>query len=81
MPIDIENDDIETALAKLKARESILNQLESISGLGSWEVDLVTKKSFWSKRSYEIYKVPFDEDVNLNTFFSLLLPEYVEDAQ
>jgi PAS domain S-box-containing protein len=81
MPIDIKNDDIKTALAKLKARESILNQLESISGLGSWEVDLVTKKSFWSKRSYEIYQVPFDEDVNLNTFFSLLLPEYAQDAQ
>ena len=80
MPIDTENDTIELALKKLKARENAFIQLESIAKLGSWEVDLKTNKSTWSQRSYEIYKVPQDEEVTLDTFFEMLLPEYHEEA-
>jgi len=80
MPIDIEKDDIQTALKKLKARENAWRQLEKITQLGSWEVDLKTQKSTWSKRSYEIYKVPQDEKIGLHTFFEMLLPEYHEAA-
>ncbi|MDF1882375.1 EAL domain-containing protein [Sulfurimonas sp. SAG-AH-194-C21] len=81
MPIDIEHDDIKTALKKLKARESILRKLESISRLGSWEVDLKTQKSTWSDMSYEIYGLDKDTPVTLELFFSLLVPQYRENAQ
>ena len=54
MPIDIKNDSPEIALKKLKARESVLRQFEEIAALGSWEIDLKTKKSTWSDESYKI---------------------------
>ena len=75
MPIDIENDDLKTALKKLKARENVLRELESVSGLGSWEVDLVANKSIWSARSYEIYGIEEGTPVNLNTFLDRLSDE------
>jgi diguanylate cyclase (GGDEF)-like protein/PAS domain S-box-containing protein len=76
MPIDIDNDSPEIALRKLQARESVLQQFEEIAALGSWEVDLITKKSIWSDESYKIYGIEHGTEVNLNTFFSVILPEY-----
>ncbi|HFB53771.1 MAG TPA: hypothetical protein ENJ67_03480, partial [Sulfurimonas autotrophica] len=81
MPIDIKKDSPEIALKKLKARESVLRQFEDIAGLGSWEVDLKTKKSIWSKRSYEIYGLEYGTDVSIETFFSMALPEYLPKAK
>ena len=82
MPIDIDNDDLQTAILKLKAREDSLKQLESISNLGSWEVDLKTNKSVWSDQSFEIYG--FDKDKTeptLELFFSVLFEEDILKAQ
>jgi len=81
MPIDIDNDDITTALKKLKARENNLRRLEDVSGLGSWEVDLRTNKSIWSDRSYEIYGIEKGSEVSLELFFSRLIPEDLQRAQ
>ncbi|SFV55715.1 diguanylate cyclase/phosphodiesterase (GGDEF & EAL domains) with PAS/PAC sensor(s) [hydrothermal vent metagenome] len=76
MPIDIEKDDIPTALKKLKARENNFQELEKMSNFGSWEVDLITKKSIWSENSYRIYGYePFSIEPNLDTFFSHVLPQ------
>jgi diguanylate cyclase (GGDEF)-like protein/PAS domain S-box-containing protein len=80
MPIDIQQDTPEIALKKLKAREDAFIRLEDVANLGSWEVDIKKNSSVWSSRSYDIYKVPHDEDVNLSTFFNMLLPEYHEEA-
>jgi PAS domain-containing protein len=82
MPIDIQKDSVEVALKKLKARENALIRLETISKLGSWEVDLNTKKAHWSDRSYEIYGYePQSFEPSLDLFFENLLPEYVETAK
>ena len=81
MPIDIQKDSPELALKKLKARESVMQQLEAIAGLGSWEVDLQTNQSTWSPESYKIYGIDPNEEVNINTFFSAILPEYLQEAQ
>ena len=82
MPIDIHNDSLQTALKKLKAKENAFRRLEAISKLGSWEVDLKTKKSYWSDRSYEIYGYkPGEIEPSLDTFFDAVLPEYVEPAK
>ncbi|WP_457747976.1 sensor domain-containing protein [Sulfurimonas sp.] len=80
MPINIKEDSLEVALNKLKARENTLLQFEKISKLGSWEIDLKTKKSLWSKRSYEIYGIEAGSMVGLDTFFDMLLPKYHEEA-
>ena len=81
MPIDIENDDLQTALRKLKVREDNIRTLESISKLGSWEVDLKTRVALWSDRSYEIYGISKDTPVKIDTFFSLVEPEYLESTK
>ncbi len=81
MPIDIENDNLDTAIKKLKAREENLQTLESISKLGSWEIDLQTKKAIWSERSYEIYGIEKETEIGFDTFFSIVTPEYLKSAQ
>ena len=82
MPIDTINDDLKTAIAKLKAKEDSLRQLESISKLGSWEIDLKTKKSIWSDQSYDIYGIDKDTtEPTLELFFSFLFPEDIPKAQ
>ena len=81
MPIDMNKDTPEMALKKLKARESVMRQLEAIAGLGSWEVDLSTNQSKWSEESYKIYGITKNTEVSIETFFSLILPEYLQEAK
>ena len=82
MPIDIKNDDLQTAVDKLKARENILRELEAISHLGSWEIDLKTHKSIWSDNSYEIYGLDKNATTpTLELFLSLVLPQDVPKVQ
>ena len=82
MPIDIENDDLQTALAKLKAREETLQNLEAIAKLGSWEIDLKTGRSIWSPKSYEIYGFQESEvEPTLELFLSLVIPKDLQKVQ
>ena len=81
MPINTKNDSIDTAMKKLKARENALIKLESVSGLGSWEIDLQTKRATWSQRSYEIYQVPPNTEVTLDSFFSRLSDDDAKTAK
>ena len=81
MSIDIANDDLTTALHKLKAREDILKEFATLSGLGSWEIDLHTNTTQWSENLYDIYGISKDQTITLETFLSLLLPQYRQKAQ
>ena len=82
MPIDVQKDDLQTALKKLKVREGNFQQLEKISNFGSWEVDLITKKSIWSENSYRIYGYePFSIEPTLDTFFLHILPQDAHRAK
>ena len=82
MPIDVQKDDLETALRKLKAREDSFRLLEKINKLGSWEVDLKTHKAIWSENSFNIYEIkPFSIEPTLEIFFSHLIPEDVQRVQ
>ncbi|MDQ7068899.1 MAG: hypothetical protein Q9M40_13555 [Sulfurimonas sp.] len=80
MPIDIEKDDVQTALKKLKARENTLHQFEVIANLGRWEVDLKTQVTTWSDTCYSLYGVKIGTPVNLEDFFQRLLPQYRLEA-
>lgn len=76
MPIDINNDSLETALNKLKAKENSLLTLESISKIGGWEVDLHTKKTIWTDQTYIMYGMDKEStEPTLELFLSLLSPE------
>jgi len=81
MPIDVENDTLEIALQKLKAKENSFRQLETISGMGSWEVDLETRKSVWSDQSYKIYGLdPKSTEPTFELFLSHIVPEDLADV-
>ena len=81
MVIDIKNESLNAAIKKFKAREAVFHQLEKVSGIGSWEVDLKTKMSLWSDKNYDIYKVNKGSEINLKTFFERLSPNDVQRAQ
>ena len=82
MPIDLQKDSLQTALRKLQAKETTFSLLEKISELGSWEVDLKTNKSIWSKQSYINYGYePFTIEPSLQVFLSHLTPEDLPRAQ
>jgi diguanylate cyclase (GGDEF)-like protein/PAS domain S-box-containing protein len=82
MPIDVKRDNLQTALNKLKARETSFRLLEKLNNLGSWEVDLKTKKSIWSENSYKLYGYePFSFEPTIDVFFKHLVPKYLEQAK
>lgn len=75
MSRDSADTDIQTTLARLEARENTLKNLESVSKLGSWEVDVKSGLSTWSARSFEIFGL--DEEStqpSLELFLSLVIP-------
>lgn len=81
MTIDIVEDDLPTALYKLKAREDILKEFSSLSGLGSWEIDYTSNTTKWSDNLYEIYKIKKNTPIDSDFFFTIVLPEYIEEAK
>jgi len=82
MPINLHHDDLQIALKKLKAKEATFELLESINKLGSWEVDLKTHHSIWSKQSYINYGYePFSVEVSLDLFLSHIVPQDLESTK
>lgn len=47
------------------ANERLLNEAQKIAKIGSWELDLVTKKMIWSKQLYQLYNIEVKEEQNL----------------
>ncbi|MCD4668183.1 MAG: EAL domain-containing protein [Sulfurimonas sp.] len=82
MPIDTKTDDLQTAIDKLKAREDSFRQLENISKLGSWEINLKTNKAIWSDQSFKIYGLDkASTEPSLELFISHLVPQDIPRAQ
>lgn len=82
MPIDIKNDTLEVALQKLKIKENTFRHLETISNMGSWEVNLQTHTSIWSEQTYKIYGFNKDEtEPSLELFLAQVLPEELPKVQ
>jgi len=82
MPINLQDDTLEIALKKLKARENTFELLESINKIGSWEVDLITHQSFWSKQIYVNYGYePFSVEPSMEFFFSHVIPQDLQKTQ
>ena len=79
MPTDNCLHDLDIALQMLKAREESINQIEQLSSLGSWELEIATGKTIWSDNLYEIFG--FNKELDTPTqelFISLLIPKYIE---
>ncbi|MEZ5334970.1 MAG: hypothetical protein R2741_06930 [Methanolobus sp.] len=68
-------------IERKKAEESVLKHRErlawaqEISHIGSWEIDLHTKKHFWSEEMYRIMGfIPYEISVNRDTYSNLIHP-------
>ena len=58
------------------ANERLLNEAQKIAKIGSWELDLVTKKMIWSKQLYQLYNIEVQEEQNLyHEFLNLFSKE------
>ena len=55
MPLNKCHTDLSLALQKLKAREESIAQIEELSNLGSWEINLENNLSTYSDNLYNIY--------------------------
>ena len=59
-----------------------MNILESLNLIGSWELDLSTKKIIWSKQTYLNYGYePYSIEPSLEFFFARLVPKYIPQVQ
>ncbi|QOP40496.1 EAL domain-containing protein [Sulfurimonas marina] len=81
MVINLQEDNLNSAINKLKVREDILHEFSMLSGLGNWAIDLKTHSTKWSESLYNIYQIPKNTPINFETFLNLILPEYVEEAK
>jgi diguanylate cyclase (GGDEF)-like protein len=61
---------------KIIATNISLQESQAIAHFGSWELDLITDKLYWSDEVYKIFDVnPKKCDLNLNTFLSYIHPD------
>ncbi|MBC7439681.1 MAG: PAS domain S-box protein [Flavobacterium sp.] len=69
---------IKAAEAKLNIDKGIelLKQTENILKLGRWEIDMITKKVYWSDNHYTMLGYePQEFEITLDKFFELIFPE------
>lgn len=69
----IERKNVEESVLKHKER---LARAQEISHTGSWEIDLRTKKHFWSEEMYRIMGFsPYEIAINRDTYLNLIHPD------
>ena len=61
--LQVKND--ATAFELLKASQ-LLEQIQELSKIGHWELDIINEKIYWSKETRAIHEVPDDYAPNLN---------------
>lgn len=55
---------------KLLQNEKLLNEMQYISGIGAWEIDLCNNKVTWSAVQRQIHEVGPDDEIELSTVIS-----------
>ncbi|MEJ5961179.1 PAS domain-containing protein [Pedobacter immunditicola] len=75
-------------LEKLFQNEKLFNEMQHLSGVGAWEIDLCNNKVTWSAVQRQIHEVCSDEDIGLTTLISFykqnkergMISHWVEEA-
>jgi PAS domain S-box-containing protein len=61
---------------KLRRSELMLNETQQMTHSGSWELDLVTGRNYWSREAFNIFGLPPDGDgPQTNDFDRMIHPE------
>jgi diguanylate cyclase (GGDEF)-like protein/PAS domain S-box-containing protein len=64
------------AMRTLRDNEQRLREAERVAGLGSWELDLVSKRLFWSDQIYRLLRLERkDVEPSYDTFLELVHPD------
>ena len=75
------HNELEAITKSIREKKESLNLAQEVGHFGSWEVDMLTKQSIWSKESYNIYKMDHSIQPTLDTFLSRIIPEDQEKAR
>jgi formate hydrogenlyase transcriptional activator len=59
----------------LRKSEDILKRAEEIARLGSWQLDIVKNKLFWSDEVYRIFGMPVGYSLTYESFLEVVHPE------
>ncbi|MEO5911294.1 MAG: PAS domain S-box protein [Pelobium sp.] len=62
----------------LKRTKEMLEQTNSVAKIGSWEIDLISQKTFWSAVTKEIHEVEDDYKHDLESALSFYSGEHLE---
>ena len=61
----------------LKDSERLLNEVGKIANIGGWEMDLITRKAKWTKGTYDIVEIEYNQPVpGPDEHIAYYLPEY-----
>lgn len=67
--------------AAVSRSEQLLREAERVAGLGSWELDLVSMRLFWSEQIYRLLRLdPEQIEPDYDTFLALLHPDERESV-
>ncbi|MCB2225427.1 MAG: PAS domain S-box protein [Desulfarculaceae bacterium] len=62
---------------ELEEREALLNEVGSIAKIGGWEMDLVTRRSKWTKGTYDIVEIEPGQPIpGPDDHIAFYLPQY-----
>ncbi len=68
----------------LREREALLNEVGTITKIGGWEMDLITRKAKWTKGTYDIVEIDYEDLIpGPDEHVQYYLPQYrllVEEA-
>jgi PAS domain S-box-containing protein len=67
--------DIDLLEVKLSEHDSILREIENLSNIGQWEINLKTGSFIWSEGMYRIFKIPFGSISRQSEFFNNVHPD------
>jgi len=66
---------------KLAESEYLLSEAGRLARMGGWEFDLTTNKNIWSKMIYDIYELPYSDNIEFVDPYSYFLPPYDEQLK
>lgn len=65
----------------LKRREFLLNETQHIAHLGSWELDVINNKLWWSDETYRLFGFQVDDETAFEKFINAIHPEDKNNVQ
>jgi PAS domain S-box-containing protein len=76
-----------TVITKLKRDEILSKEIQSLSKIGGWEIDISSMSAIWSEEVYKIHDVDLNDQYSVENAINFYVPEdreriskYVSDA-